>query len=487
MNLTGTRFIDLTFINDSEEVKKHIRNTILFLYLAEKYGLSVLSDYIVGTQYGYTASAKTGGNFRLLRITDITEGKVDWESVPYCDCDKPTNYLLKQDDILVARTGGTTGKSFIVKEVPSNVVFASYLIRLRMKNENNPEFVSAYLNSYTYWSQLVELKRGAAQPNVNAEKLKKIVIPNCSPDIQDRYVSYLNGGFNDVVLDSRIIEVLSLFDGNQALQGEHIYQLDLLKKLRKQILQDAVEGKLVPQDPNDEPADELLERIKMEREKLIREKKISKEKPLPEIKLEEIPFEIPGSWHWVRIGEISQHNSGKTLDGGRNSGRPRKCLTTSNLYWGYFETDNLKTILIEDEELERCTAKKGDLLICEGGDAGRAAIWDSNTSVCFQNHLHRVRFYENINTSFGYWYFLHLSLCGRIENYRKGMGISNLSGKSLSMIVIPLVPIEEQHRIVTRIEKLMKLCDELEQNIQLNQRYTQDLLQVALKEALEYK
>lgn len=338
------------------------------------------------------------------------------------------------------------------------------------KTTLSTEFLYRYLD-LNKEDELVSRMKGMANVSLPIKSIAQVEIPVPPLEIQQ--------------------DIIKRFDkvekSNSALSSEHTIQIDFLKKLRQQILQDAVQGKLVPQDPNDEPASKLLKRINAEKEKLFQEKKIKKEKPLPPIKSEEIPFEIPGSWHWVRMGEISHHNSGKTLDGGRNSGRPRKCLTTSNLYWGYFETDNLKTILIEDEELERCTAKKGDLLICEGGDAGRAAIWDFNTSVCFQNHLHRVRFYENINTSFGYWYFLHLSLCGRIENYRKGMGISNLSGKSLSMIVIPLVPIEEQHRIVTRIEKLMKLCDELEQSIQMNQRFTQDLLQVALKEALEYK
>ncbi len=266
---------------------------------------------------------------------------------------------------------------------------------------------------------------------------------------------------------------------------EYTQQLIILKKLRQQILQDAMQGKLVSQDPKDEPASKLLEKIKTEKEKLIREKKIKKEKPLPEIKMDEIPFEIPVNWVWKRIGDLAQHNSGKTLDSGRNSGKPRKCITTSNLYWGYFETDNLKTILIEDEELERCTARIGDLLICEGGDAGRAAIWNLESDICFQNHIHRVRFYGKISSSYGYWYFLYLSLSGGIETYRKGMGISNLSGKSLSMVILPLPPLSEQHHIINKIEQLMKLCDELELTIEQNQKFTQDLLQVALKEALE--
>lgn len=157
-----------------------------------------------------------------------------------------------------------------------------------------------------------------------------------------------------------------------------------VKKLRELILELAVRGKLVPQDPNDEPASELLKRIKAKTDK-------------PLTLINQNSYELPEGWEWVHFGEIAQHNSGKTLDKGRNSGVLRDYITTSNLYWGKFELDSIKQMPIEESELERCSARMNDLLICEGGEAGRAAVWTYDKEVCFQNHVHRARLYEGID------------------------------------------------------------------------------------------
>jgi type I restriction enzyme S subunit len=234
-----------------------------------------------------------------------------------------------------------------------------------------------------------------------------------------------------------------------------------IQKLRGLILELAVRGKLVPQDPNDEPASGLLKRIAQERARLERVKasKANDQGPLGD---HASSFELPESWAWVRFGEIALHNAGKTLDKSRNAGQPRDYITTSNLYWGRFELSDLKQMLIGDDELERCTAKKDDLLICEGGEAGRAAVWPYEREVCFQNHVHRARFFGGIDPYFGFRFFEWLNASGRIDKYRKGVGISNMSGKALASIPFTLPPLAEQHRIVAKVDELMALCDRLE-------------------------
>lgn len=242
-----------------------------------------------------------------------------------------------------------------------------------------------------------------------------------------------------------------------------------VRKLRELILQLAVQGKLVPQDPKDEPASGLLERIEAEKARLVKEKIIRKTKIEP-ITPEDKSFELPPTWEWVRFGSIAQHNAGKTLDKGRNKGQLRDYITTSNLYWGFFDLNNVRKMPIEDNELDRCTARKGDLLIVEGGEAGRAAVWTKDYDVCFQNHIHRARFYGDIDPFYVYRFFEKLNLSGEIGQYRKGVGISNMSGKALASIAVPLPPLEEQKRIVAKVDQLMALCDELETRQQKQQQ-----------------
>ncbi|NTX49669.1 restriction endonuclease subunit S, partial [Burkholderia cepacia] len=189
---------------------------------------------------------------------------------------------------------------------------------------------------------------------------------------------------------------------------------------------------------------------------------------------------ILSSFNW---SENSRAGHGKTLDLARNSGRPRDYITTSNVYWGRFELSNLKQMLIRDEELEKCTARKGDLLICEGGEAGRAAVWVSNDDVCFQNHIHRARFFGGVNPFFACRFFEKLNVTGEINAHRKGIGISNLSGTALSMIPFPLPPLEEQSRIVAKIDELFALCDQLEAK-QRDRRKLQNVLRHATLQAL---
>lgn len=253
-----------------------------------------------------------------------------------------------------------------------------------------------------------------------------------------------------------------------------------IQKLRELILTLAMHGKLVPQDPTEQPAVKLLEEVEVEKQRLVKEGKIKKPKPLPEIKPEDLPYPLPIGWEWVRFGTIAQHNSGKTLDRSRNTGQPRNYITTSNLYWGRFKLEDLRQMPIRDEELEKCTAKRNDLLICEGGEAGRAAVWRFDAEICFQNHLHRARFYNGIDPYFAFRFLEKLNATGEINQHRKGVGISNMSSKALGLIVLPLPPLQEQKRIVAKVEQLMVLCNELEEKQTMQREVRTNLNNAAL-------
>ena len=236
------------------------------------------------------------------------------------------------------------------------------------------------------------------------------------------------------------------------------------KKLRQKILDLAIRGKLVPQDPNDEPASVLLERIKAEKDQLIKDGKIKRSKKSASSDTspyENVPFEIPESWVWTTIGDIFIHNTGKALNAANNDGVLMDYITTSNLYWDKFDLTVVKQMLFTDTEIEKCTVKYGDLLVCEGGDIGRAAIWTYDYDVRIQNHIHRLRGFCNISHRFYYYIFLLYKMLNLIGG--KGVAIQGLSSNDLHKLVIPLPPIKEQCRIVSIIESWFSVIDRVEQ------------------------
>ena len=249
------------------------------------------------------------------------------------------------------------------------------------------------------------------------------------------------------------------------------------KQLKNSILQWAIQGKLVPQDPNDEPASVLLEKIRTEKARLVKEGKIRKDKnesiiyrgednshyekflATGEVKCidEEIPFEIPDSWCWARLGHIFEHNTGKALNSSNQAGELKTYITTSNLYWNYFNLSSLRQMYFSNSEIAKCTVTKGDLLVCEGGDIGRAAIWNYEYAICIQNHIHRLRAYIAIETMYFYYIFLLYKSLGYIGG--KGIGIQGLSSGALHNIIVPVPSISEQRRITTYFEHIEPIID----------------------------
>ena len=237
------------------------------------------------------------------------------------------------------------------------------------------------------------------------------------------------------------------------------------KKLRQKILDLAIHGKLVPQDPNDEPASVLLERIRKEKEQLIKEGKIQapkKSKSAGDTSHypKEGPWKLPKEWVWTTIGEVFLHNTGKALNAADRDGKKLSYITTSNLYWDKFELSSLKTMLFTEDELEKCTARKGDLLVCEGGDIGRAAIWEQDYEIRIQNHIHKLRGLGNVNHRLFMFWLMYMKANGMIGG--KGIGLLGLSSRELDGLLIPLPPFNEQNRLVHSIDKLLSVVGNLE-------------------------
>ena len=231
-----------------------------------------------------------------------------------------------------------------------------------------------------------------------------------------------------------------------------------VEQLKSSILQLAMQGKLVSQDVLDEPAQELLERVRRKKRELIKAKKVPKDKKVDAVSEDEQLFDIPESWVWTRVGELFQHNTGKALNGSNKEGTVLPYITTSNLYWNRFELDKLKEMPFTDSELEKCTAKKGDLLVCEGGDYGRAAIWSYDYDIRIQNHVHKLRPYETLCIEYFYYVFYYLKNTGQIHG--KGIAIQGLSSGTLHNLAVPLPPLNEQYRIVDKIHSIIPFWEQ---------------------------
>ena len=281
------------------------------------------------------------------------------------------------------------------------------------------------------------------------------------------------------------------------------------KQLKNSILQWAIQGKFVPQDPNDEPASVLLEKIRTEKARLIKEGKIKKDKnesfifrgddnsyyekivATGEVKCinDEIPFEIPQGWEWTRIGNVFIHASGKQQSSNNKAGgTPQKFITTSNLYWGYFVLDNVKVMNFTEEEIRTCSATMGDLLVCEGGAGyGRSAIWNKDYDICLQNHIHRLRPLVDGICEYVY-YFMYLQ---KESNNLASVGTAmpGLSANRLKGLLIPLPPIAEQNRITEKLKEVLPVVDKYDKvqgelntlNSSLNDVIKKSILQEAIQ------
>ena len=232
-----------------------------------------------------------------------------------------------------------------------------------------------------------------------------------------------------------------------------------VSRLRTLILRLAVHGKLVVQDERDEPVSFVISRIRADRRTAGRLPSVAKPTE------DQCRFALPFGWGWVRLDEIASTRLGKMLDKAKNTGALRQYLRNTNVQWHRFDLADIKHLRLEERELAEYRLVAGDLLVCEGGEPGRCAIWrDEAEEMYFQKALHRIRPLGGVLPEFIQLCLAHDARAGVLESYFTGATIKHFAGQELNRYAFPLPPIAEQHRIVVRVEELMKLCDALEQN-----------------------
>ena len=349
---------------------------------------------------------------------------------------------------LILSNIGSIGKCFIVPYLGQKMTLAPNAVMVRLISDEHRDYLYDFILSPLGYAELMSITSGTAMKKFNKTDLKTILIPLPPLAEQKRIVA-------------KIEELLPYIDRYaEAWNRLEDFNKRFPEDMRKSILQLAIQGKLVEQRPEEGTGEELYREIQREKAALIRAGKIKKEKPLPEIKEDEVPFEIPEGWKWVYVGEIFMHNTGKAQNAsGSTVGEMRKFITTSNLYWDSFDLSHIKEMPFTEKEIERCSAHKGDLLVCEGGDYDRAAIWSYEEEVCIQNHVHRLRAYKELDMRF-YYYLFYLY---KAQNWLKGrgVGIQGLSSEAIHRVTFPLPPLAEQKRIVEKIEELLAVCEGL--------------------------
>lgn len=345
-------------------------------------------------------------------------------------------------------------------------VSAEYLYRFLDLNKEN---------------ELVARMRGMANVTLPIKEIAQVEIP--LPPLEDQLL---------FVERYKRLEIQS-----QTLNNELTHQQTLVKQLRQQLLQDAVQGKLVKNTEGGyETAHDLLKAIKAEKEQLIKDKKLKKEKELPSIKPEEIPFDIPEDWAWCRLGEIALHSeAGKSYQAEEISAGVNQLgvIKTSAITSGVFLENKNKLLPNQNVSIEKILIEKDDIIFCRAsgskGLAGKSCLVEDTPKAKLILSDKSIRYVFSKNVSKKYIQLYNSTIFSETYYNQLGTGkstsMNNINREQFNNLPIPFPPLSTQHQIVAKVESLMQLCDSLEASIAASTRENEALLQQVLREALQ--
>ncbi|HWV99357.1 MAG TPA: restriction endonuclease subunit S [Candidatus Acidoferrum sp.] len=426
--------ISLTFKQTNSEIIVRAAATVLFSALA-RCGVKFvsISELAERPQYGFTASAAIEPvGPRLVRITDLQDGRIDWDSVPFCECAEPEKYLLQNDDLLFARTGATTGKTHLVRKA-ERAVFASYLIRLRPKRGVSAGYLHAFFQSDNYWTQISEEKEGSAQPNVNGEKLGALQVP-----------------LVELKLQRAIAEFLRCVRARQ--DGERVQLPELPSPLPEQ-------RRVVAR------IEELAAQIHAAR--TLRHQAAEQAEVLVANQIKAV-FERGQKSGW-RSGNLGDYvlddcygSSEKTHDD--TSGTP--VLRMGNIQNGRLDLRDLKYLHIAEKDRAKLGLRRGDIVVNRTNSAelvGKCAVFDLERDFAFASYLIRLRLEADKADPHLVASYIN-SPAGRAYMFteRKQMtGQANVNATKLKALPIALPPLSEQRRILSELDALQAEVDAL--------------------------
>ncbi len=452
---------------------------------------------------GQAAYQSTGVPF--LRSQNVYNDGLRLNEVAYIDQGthaRMSGTAVQPGDLLLNITGGSIGRCCHIPDAPIEANISQHVAIIRPAESGMGAFLHKVVLSPFFQSFVVDEQTGAGRGGLPKNRMDQIAVPVPPLAEQHRIVAKVdelmalcdqlqaanNGrearrdrlvaaslhriGNAPAVADQAATETQSATSLRDAARFhlDHLPRFtarpEHIKQLRQTILNLAVRGRLVAQDPNDEPAVELLNRLMVK-------------------SADEAPFPIPESWRWIAVGEIGISRLGKMLDKAKNKGTLRRYLRNVNVRWLDFDLSDVYEMPFEDGELDEFALRAGDVLICEGGEPGRAAVWDGReTGIYFQKAIHRVRFSEGVDSHFFVNALRESADNGRLSTYFTGVGIKHFTGKGLSSFIFPLPPLAEQQRIVAKVDELMALCDQLETQLAKSAADSRRLLEALLRDAL---
>ena len=460
--------------------------------------------------FAFKSSDYTSDGIRVIRISDFNEMGFKSDKVvryPYSlDLER---YRLEENNILMAMTGGTVGKSLLVQALPEPMIVNQRVATIKLIQGINSTYINSLIRSELIQSVINEAKN-STNDNISMKSIKNFLIPLPPFAEQKRIVAKVDELMllcdqleqqTEASIDAHatLVDVLlsTLTDSadadelaqNWARIAEHFDNLftteQSIEALKQTVLQLAVMGKLVQQDPNDEPASVLLEKIAKEKEQLVKEGDIKKTKPLPELTDDEKPFESPTGWEFYRLGNlIKKLGSGSTPRGGQNAyvseGIP--FLRSQNVWNEGLNNDDIAYITSETHQrMSNTVVYPGDILLnITGASLGRSIVFpDTYLEANVSQHVTIIRLIDHSMTPFIYLCIRSPLLQKIVWERQVGMAIEGLSKKVLELFEIPIPPLSEQQRIVAKVEELMAICDQLKEKLQQSQK-----TQVQLTDAL---
>ena len=409
-------------------------------------------------QYGYNAPAKNVGRIKMVRISDIQYNSVNWDAVPYCNINDEDieTYLLKENDILFARTGGTVGKTFLVNDILEDAIYAGYLIRTRYSDKLVPKYLKGFMESQLYWMQLQNGTTQGCQPNCNGQTLSKMLIPVPPVEEQQRIVDKVN-------------EIMPKIDEYEKIEKE----LEALKKefpinMKDAILQAAMQGKLTEQLESDSSVDELLLSIEEDRKNKINNGLIKNDKRLfiKYIDGDDVSYIIPNNWRTVTLGSIVYKLTDGTHKTPKYATEGVKFVSVKDMSSGKLDLSGTKFITQteHDELYKRCNPEKGDMLLSKVGTTGVPAIIDTDEQFSLFVSVALLKYnHQFINEKFLYYLLMSPLVQEQVKENTRGVGNKNWVLDFIAKTIIVLPPIEEQQRIVEKLEVLLPLCDDLKE------------------------